>query len=204
MLDSAGFLRYRCPMTFPVYADVVRPVSRASGRLSNVLLTVGFSLLIGLSAQIAIPLPFTPVPLTFQTLAVLACGALLGRTRGVSAVLLYVAEGSAGLPVFSGGRAGVVHLLGPTGGYLIGFLAAAYLAGLLAEKGWDRKISTAFAALMIADAAIYLPGLLWLGGYTGFSRVLILGVLPFVAADVVKAAAAASLLPVGWRHLRRT
>jgi biotin transport system substrate-specific component len=190
-------------MTYPVYADVVRPVPRASGRLYDALVTVGFSLLIGLSAQVAIPLPFTPVPLTFQTLAVLLCGALLGRTRGISAVLLYLAEGSAGLPVFSGGRAGVAHLLGPTGGYLAGFLAAAFLAGLLAEKGWDRKFLTALAALLIADAAVFVPGVLWLGAYTGSSRVLFLGALPFFAVDAVKAVAAAALLPAGWKLLRR-
>jgi biotin transport system substrate-specific component len=190
-------------MTFPVYADVVRPASRAEGRLFDVLTTAGFSLLIGLAAQVAVPLPFTPVPLTVQTLAVLATGALLGRTRGLLAVALYVAEGCAGLPVFSGGRAGIAHLLGPTGGYLAGFLAAAWLAGMFAENGWDRRWITAFAALVIADAAVFVPGVLWLGAFTGYSRVLILGALPFAAADLVKAALCAALLPAGWRLLQR-
>ncbi len=190
-------------MTFPVYADVIRPASRSEGRLFDVLATVGFSLLIGLAAQVAIPLPFTPVPLTIQTLAVLAAGALLGRMRGFSAVALYIAEGCAGLPVFSGGTAGVAHLLGPTGGYLAGFLAAAWLAGMLAEKGWDRRWLTAFTALVIADAAVFVPGLLWLGAYTGYSRVLVLGALPFAAAELLKAAACAAILPAGWRALSR-
>jgi biotin transport system substrate-specific component len=190
-------------MTFPVYADVVRPASRVEGRLFDVLTTAGFSLLIGLAAQVAVPLPFTPVPLTVQTLAVLATGALLGRTRGLLAVALYVAEGCAGLPVFSGGRAGIAHLLGPTGGYLAGFLAAAWLAGMFAESGWDRRWITAFAALVIADAAVFVPGVLWLGAFTGYSRVLILGALPFAAADLVKAALCAALLPAGWRLLQR-
>jgi biotin transport system substrate-specific component len=167
----------------------------------DALLAAGFSLIIGLCAQVAIPLPFTPVPLTLQTLAVIAAGALLGSRRGLSAVVLYLAEGAAGLPVFSGGRAGIPHMLGPTGGYLAGFLAAAFIAGLLAERGWDRKGITAFAALAIAEAAVYVPGVLWLGVYTGFSQAVFLGALPFAAADMVKAVLCAAVLPAGWRLL---
>jgi biotin transport system substrate-specific component len=164
-------------------------------------LVAGFSLLVGLSAQVAIPLPFTPVPVTLQTLMVLATGALLGSRRGAGAILLYIAEGAAGLPVFAMGRSGPAHLAGPLGGYLVGFVAAAFLAGLICERGWDRNGLLAFAGLLVADLAIYLPGLLWLGAFTGFSRVLVLGALPFLAADVLKAAACAALLPVGWRFL---
>jgi biotin transport system substrate-specific component len=164
-------------------------------------LVAGFSLLVGLSAQVAIPLPFTPVPVTLQTMMVLATGALLGSRRGAAAILLYIAEGAAGLPVFAMGRSGPAHLTGPLGGYLLGFVAAAFLAGLICERGWDRNGLLAFAGLLVADLAVYVPGLLWLGAFTGFSRVLIQGALPFIAADVLKAAACATLLPVGWRFL---
>jgi biotin transport system substrate-specific component len=190
-------------MTHPVYADTIRPTTKVSRRVYDAALIVGFSLLMALSAQIAIPLPFTPVPVTFQTMVVLATGALLGSRRGPASVLLYIAEGCAGLPVFSLGRAGFAHLIGPTGGYLVGFLAAAFLAGFFAERGWDRKGLIAFGGLLIADAAVYVPGVLWLGAFTGFSRVLILGVLPFIAADVVKTAVCAAALPLGWKALAR-
>jgi biotin transport system substrate-specific component len=190
-------------MTLPVYADIIRPVSRPMSRLMDVVLVCGFSVLIAFSAQLAIILPFTPVPITLQTMLILATGALLGSRRGPAAVLLYLAEGAVGLPVFSAGRAGIAYIAGPVGGYLVGFVAAAFIAGLLSERGWDRKGLTAFAGLLIADAAIYVPGVLWLGAYTGFSGVLVLGALPFIAVDVVKAAACAALLPLGWRALAR-
>ncbi len=192
-------------MTLPVYADVIRPASasRASSRLIDAALIAGFSVLIAISAQLAILLPFTPVPVTLQTMMVLATGALLGSRRGPAAVLLYLAEGAVGLPVFSAGRSGLAFMAGPTGGYLVGFLAAAFIAGLLSERGWDRKGLTAFLGLMIADAAIYVSGVLWLGIYAGFSGLLVMGVLPFVAVDMVKAAACAALLPLGWKALER-
>ncbi len=190
-------------MAYPVYAEIVHPASKAAARLVDAALVAGFSLLIALSAQVAIPLPFTPVPLTLQTMVVLATGALLGSKRGAAAVLAYLAEGAAGLPVFSMGRAGIAHMLGPTGGYLIGFILAAFLCGLLSEKGWDRKGWTAFAGLLISDIVLFVPGVIWLGAYTGFSSAIVLGALPFVAADVVKCALSAAALPLGWKMLAR-
>jgi biotin transport system substrate-specific component len=191
-------------MTHAVYADIVEPAARIPRAVYNSALVAGFSLLVALSAQVAIPLPFTPVPVTLQTLMVLATGALLGSRRGAAAILLYIVEGAAGLPVFAMGRSGPAHLAGPLGGYLVGFVAAAFLAGLVGERGWDRSGLLAFAGLMVADLAIYVPGLLWLGAFTGFPRVLVQGALPFLVADVLKAAACASLLPVGWRFLAGT
>ncbi len=191
-------------MTTPtraVYADVLRPAARIPRALYECALVAGFSLLVALSAQVAIPLPFTPVPVTLQTLMVLATGALLGSRRGAAAILLYLAEGAAGLPVFAMGRSGPAHLAGPLGGYLVGFVAAAFLAGVFSERGWDRTGLLAFAGLAIADLAIYVPGLLWLGAFTGFSGVLVQGALPFLTADLLKAATCAALLPVGWRFL---
>jgi biotin transport system substrate-specific component len=190
-------------MTLPVYADVLRPAARGVARVYDAALIAGFSVLVALSAQIAIPLPFTPVPVTLQTFMVLATGALLGSKRGAAAILLYLGEGLAGLPVFQSGHLGIAYFFGPTGGYLIGFVAAAFIAGLLAEKGWDRKWLTAIAALFIADIVLFITGVLWLGVYTGFSNALVLGTLPFAAVDAVKVIACASLLPLGWKALSR-
>ena len=126
------------------------------GLLRDALLVVGFSLLTALCARIVIPLPFTPVPITGQTFAVLLTGAALGARRGAAAIVLYVLEGLAGLPVFAGGASGLARLLGPTGGYLLGFIAAAYLTGTLAERGWDRTVRWAAAAMAAGNVVVYL------------------------------------------------
>ena len=181
-------------MVFPVFADLIRPVSRAHARARDAALVGGFSLVIALSAQVAFPLPFTPVPVTLQTLAVLLAGALLGSRRGSIAVLLYLCEGLAGLPVFAGGGAGVAHLLGPTGGFLLGFLAAAYVVGRAAERGWTCGGLPSLAVLLLGNACIYLPGLAWLGAFVGLQHVIALGLLPFLAGDALKIAAGAGLL----------
>lgn len=185
--------------TWPYPGTVlVPPLSRRS----TLELLVGASLFIALLAQIRVPLPFTPVPITGQTLAVLLVGAALGSRRGAAAVLLYLAEGLAGLPVFAGGGAGLAHLLGPTGGYLVGFVAAAWVAGRLAEQGWDRRGRTAWLVFLLAEVALYLPGLAWLALYVGPQRVLALGLYPFVVGDLLKMALAGALLPTVWRWVR--
>ncbi len=189
-------------MTYATYADILRPSARKSAALYDAALVMGGSLLIALCAQIAIPLPFSPVPITGQTLAVLLIGATLGRRRGVLCVLAYLAEGIAGLPVFAAGRTGLAHLLGPTGGYQAGFVAAAFLTGWLAERGWDRRTSTTLLAMLIGNAAIYAFGLPWLARFTGAEHALAWGLYPFVPGDVVKLALAAALLPSGWKLLK--
>jgi len=178
----------------PVYADLVRPARPWLARLFDAALVAGFSLVIALGAQAAIPLPFTPVPVTLQTLAVLLAGCLLGSTRGTLAVLAYIVEGLAGLPVFAGGTAGLTHLLGPTGGYLVGFLAAAFLTGLLAERGLARRWLGALVVLVAGNVVLYIPGVVWLGAYTGMGKAVSLGFLPFVVGDALKTAA-------GWGFL---
>ncbi len=188
-------------MNHRAYADVFRPSARGLSLLYDTLLVAGFSLLLGISAQLALPLPFSPVPVTAQTLAVLLGGALLGRVRGTAGVLLYLLEGSAGMPVFSAGRAGIGHLLGPSGGYLLGFAAAAFLVGTLAERGWDRKPLPALLAVLAGDAAIFLLGVPWLSLYTGFGKALALGLYPFLPGDLFKIAIAVTALPLGWKAL---
>ncbi|HHS97272.1 MAG TPA: biotin transporter BioY [Chloroflexi bacterium] len=181
------------------YADVLRPATRRHALLYDLFLILGSSLLIGLGAQVAIPLPFSPVPVTGQTLAVLLTGAMLGSRRGSLAVLFYLAEGLAGLPVFAGGTAGIGHLLGPTGGYLLGFVAAAFVTGWLAERGWDRKWWTTLLAMLIGNGVLYAFGLSWLSTFVGGRAAFGLGMLPFIPGDLIKAVVAATLLPSGWR-----
>jgi biotin transport system substrate-specific component len=172
--------------------------------LKSAALVVAFSLVTALAAQVVIPLPFTPVPLTGQTFAVLLTGALLGSRLGALAMLAYLAEGAAGLPFFRAGAGGVGHLLGPTAGYLLAFPAAAYVAGLLAERGWDRRFLTAAAAMALGSVVVLAGGWAWLAFALGSAaRAFELGVAPFLVGDVVKIALAAALLPAGWALLGR-
>ncbi len=167
-------------------------------------LVLGFSLLTALSAQVVVPLPWTPVPLTGQTFAVLLTGALLGPRLGALAMLAYLAEGAAGLPFFRGGAGGVTHLSGATAGYLLAFPAAAYVTGALAERGWDRRFLTAAAAMALGSFVILACGWAWLALMLGTpAEAFRLGVAPFLPGDVLKIALAAAALPAGWALLRR-
>ena len=147
-------------------------------------------------------LPFSPVPITGQTLAVLLAGALLGSRRGAMSMLAYLAQGIVGLPVFAQGASGITYLAGPTGGYLIGFVAAAYITGWLAERGWDRHVGTTALAMLAGNLAIYAVGLSWLSLYVG-RQAIALGLLPYAAGDVLKLALAALSLPAGWKLIRK-
>jgi biotin transport system substrate-specific component len=168
-------------------------------------LVVGFSLLTALAAQVVVPLPWTPVPLTGQTFAVLLTGALLGSRMGALAMLAYLAEGAVGLPFFRGGAGGAAHLAGPTAGYLFAFPVAAYATGYLAERGWDRRFLTAAAAMALGSVLILACGWGWLTlFYRTAAEAFAAGVLPFLVGDVVKIALAAAALPAGWAILRRT
>lgn len=165
------------------------------------LLIVGASFFIALGAQFKFYLPLSPVPVTAQTLAVLLTGALLGPVRGAGAVLLYLLEGLMGLPVFAGGQGGIASLIGPTGGYLLGFVAAAYVTGRLIERGWDRNLGTTFAALALGNAVIYVFGLLGLMIFVGSESVLTLGLWPFIPGDLFKLACATLALSAGHRAI---
>ena len=181
-------------MASPVSADLVRPASARLARVFDVALVAGFSLLIALSAQVAIPLPFTPVPVTLQTFAVILTGCLLGSGRGALAVIAYIAEGSFGLPFFSGGTAGIAHLLGPTGGYLVGCVASAFVAGLLSERRVAMRPAGLLLSLVAADLVVFLFGVTWLAAFTGLEKAVALGFVPFVIGDALKIAAAWSIL----------
>ncbi len=186
--------------------QVVWPRSEAIGAARwgrAAALVLGFSLLTALTAQIRIPVPWTPVPLTGQTVGVLLTGALLGPRLGMMALLAYLLEGIAGLPVFAGGRAGIGQIVGPTGGYLIAFPLAAGLVGWLAERwGWDRNPRRLLAALLLGSVVIYALGALWLAHFVGGFRLTIAqGILPFLPGDALKALVVAALLPAGWKWI---
>jgi biotin transporter BioY len=167
----------------------------------DVTLILGGSLLVTLAAHVEIPLE--PVPITGQTFAVLLVGALVGSARGALSLAAYLVEGMAGLPVFAGGVGGVSHIVGPSGGYLVGFVVAALVVGWLCERGWDRRLVTAALAMLAGNTVIYLFGLAWLGRFVSPDQVLALGLIPFIPGDVVKLALAALALPGGWALVNR-
>ena len=173
--------------------DIVRQVG----------LVVGFSLLTALAAQVAIPIG--PIPITGQTFAVLLTGALLGSRLGALAIIAYLVEGASGLPFFAGGTGGLAHLVGPAGGYLIAFPAAAYVTGAFAEHDWDRQFFSAVLAMLIGSLVIIFCGWGWfsLSTRTNALTAFRFTVLPFIPGDIIKIVLAAAVLPSGWILLKR-
>jgi len=168
----------------------------------QLVLIVGGAAFVGLSAQIAIPLPFTPVPLTLQTFAVLLTGAALGSMRGVLAMGLYAVAGVVGLPWFAQGSSG---FSAPSFGYIIGFIAAAFIVGRIAEGGATRTPLRTAGLMVVGNLVIYAIGVTWLKFALGvdFATAITLGATPFLIGDAIKIAAAAGLLPLAWRGLRK-
>ena len=189
-------------------ADVFRPGRRELAWMYDIALIMCGSFVIAVSAQLSVPV--WPVPLTGQTFAVLLIGMLLGPWRGAICVLTYLAEGAAGLPVFASGNGGLAYMFGTTGGYLIGFVLAAFVAGSMARLGWDRNFPTTIFAMLLGNLCIYALGLAWLVLLLWAGRVdssltgiLVKGLFVFIPGDIVKAVLAAVLLPSGWKLLRR-
>lgn len=181
-------------------ADAVQP--RISDTLWDIGLVLAFGTLMGVLARISIPLPFTPVPLTGQTFGMLLTGALLGSRRGAAAMLVYLIEGVAGLPVFALGHSGWATLAGPTGGYLLAAPLTAFVVGFFAEHGWDRTFWRAVVAMVVGEVIIYALGVSWLAHFVGPSQAIPLGLLPFLPGDVMKLLLAAALVPSGWLLLQ--
>ncbi|NND83771.1 MAG: biotin transporter BioY [Acidimicrobiia bacterium] len=180
-------------------------VPRTRARVAMAIAVFGFALLTGVSALWEIPLPFTPVPITGQTFAVLLAGATLGLRAGAASQLLYIAMGIVGVPFFAGGSSGWEVVTGPTVGYLIGFVAASAVVGRLAEARQDRRVVTAIPALLAGSAVIYLCGMAGLMAVAGMtaSDAFTLGVVPFVVGDAIKVGAAGLALPAAWKLLGR-
>lgn len=180
--------------TIPLY-EALFPGARARSLAWQMIAGVA---VLALLAQVRIPIG--PVPFTGQTLGVLLIGAAYGYRRGALTMLLYLAVGGAGLPVFQGMQAGWGHLAGPTAGYLLGFPVAAATVGYLAQHGWARTPWKTALAMVVGNAVIYFPGLLWLGTFMpGMPQTLAAGLLPFLAGDLLKLLLAMALLPAAWR-----
>ena len=181
------------------------PAESANKAVRLVILALAGTALLTISAKIQVP--FFPVPMTMQTLVVLTIGMAFGWRLGAATVLLYLAEGAMGLPVFAGTPEkgiGLAYMLGGTGGYLIGFVLAAAVVGRLAELGWDRNILTTALAMLIGNVLIYIPGLLWLGSLFGWDKpILEWGLTPFLLGDLTKLILAAALLPLAWKLVQK-
>jgi biotin transport system substrate-specific component len=174
-----------------------------AGWLRDLILVTAGALFVAVLAQVKIPLPFTPVPLTGQTFAVLLVAATLGSKRGAASMAFYIALGVFGLPVFAGGAAGMAYLSGATLGYLIGFIAAAYVIGLLAERGLERSLRTSILPFLAGTIIIYACGVAWLTVLLGsFVKAVAAGLVPFVVGDIIKLAAAALALPAAWKLVK--
>ncbi len=182
--------------------DALWPASERRPMRVGVLaiLAVVGTLALTLSAKTHVP--FWPVPMTMQTFVVLVIGLAYGWRLGAATVALYLAEGALGLPVFSGTPErgiGIAYMMGPTGGFLVGFVAAAGLTGWLAERGFDRSIGTTALAMLAGNVVVYAFGLGWLAGLIGFEKAVQFGLYPFLLGDAAKLVLAACLMPLAWK-----
>ena len=184
------------------YLFLVEVDSKIQKALRYALLALAGSVLITICTQISLPL--FPVPMTLQTFAVFLIGLTYGWRLGGITVSLYLLEGAIGLPVFSGGKGGMIVFMGPTAGYLVGFLLAATACGWFAERGFDRSYFRLFLSLIVGNILIYTPGLFWLGTLIGWDKpVLEYGLYPFIVGDLLKIAMAVLLLPTVWKIVNR-
>jgi biotin transport system substrate-specific component len=185
---------------YATLADTVwSPVGSSPAVRAIVLALIGTALLT-LSAKIQVP--FWPVPMTMQTFVVLVLGMAYGWRLAGATVLLYLAQGAIGLPVFAAGG-GIAYFAGPTAGYLAGFLLAAVVVGWLAEHGWDRSVPRTLGAMLIGTAIIFACGIAWLGTLIGLRQAIGAGLVPFLLGEAVKIALATAILPFAWRLLQR-
>jgi biotin transport system substrate-specific component len=177
-----------------------RPGETVGALRAFVLVALGTALM-ALSAKVNLPLPY--VPMTLQSLVVLMIGAAYGWRLGSATMIAYLAEGVMGLPVFAGPVGGLAPLVGPTAGYLFGFVLAAFVTGWLAERGWDRSVGLLFVAMAVGHIVIFIAGFGWLALGLGAAKAWQVGVAPFIAASLVKNALGATLMPAARRVLDR-
>jgi biotin transport system substrate-specific component len=164
--------------------------------LRAIVLMVAGTVLLTLSAKVQVPLPY--VPMTLQTLVVLIIGASYGWRLGGATIGLYLMQGAMGMPVFAGPTAGVGYFMGPTGGFLFGFLAAAVAMGFMAERGWDRSLLRVIVMMSVGHALIFAVGLAQLSLVMPFAKAWTVGAAPFIAATLVKTALAVALMQAAW------
>jgi biotin transport system substrate-specific component len=189
------------------FAIAASPARVRGALVYRAVLALAGSWLVAGLAQVQVRLPFTPVPVTGQTLGVLLVGASLGSALGAVSMGLYLVQGALGLPFFAGGAEGweLLRLSSATGGYLVGFVAAAAVVGAVAERGWDRELRGAISAMFLGELVLYLVAIPWLMHAlgVGLERALVLGLAPFVVGDALKLLLAAGLLPGAWRLVGR-
>ena len=188
-------------MSATAVSGVVVDSWAAKSLVRNAVLVLGLTALTVASAYASIPLPFTPVPLTLQTFAVLAGAAALGAERAVLAQVLYITLAVAGLPVLAGGAGGREEVIGATGGYLLGFVIASYVVGRISAAGASTKTTTTALSYVAGSLLIYALGAPWLAYVVGFSmsEAIAAGVIPFLIGDAIKAVAAGAVLPLAWK-----
>ncbi len=172
---------------------------RSRGIGGSVALVAAGSLALAISAKIQVP--FWPIPMTMQSLVVLMIGIAYGGPLAAATVLAYLAEGLAGLPVFAGAAAGPAYLIGPSAGYLFGFLIAASGIGWLARRGWDRSIARASVAMVLGHVLLFVPGVAWLAVLFGWPQAIAVGVTPFIAATIVKTGLGVALVAAFWSYV---
>jgi biotin transport system substrate-specific component len=174
--------------------------------IGKALMITGGALFLGLLAQVVIPVPGSPVPVTGQTLGVLLLATAYGANLGAATFALYLLIGFAGAPVFAQSGHGLERLIGPTGGYLVGMLLASWVLGLLAGRKWDQKLFSALSTMFIGNFIIFAFGLIWLQQYTGkdWSWTFSAGLTPFIFGELLKIAIAGALLPTVWKVVGRT
>ena len=191
-------------MTHPVSrtAPLAVAVLGDDSALRRLLLVLFGSLLVAASAQVSVPM--WPVPMTLQTLAISVIGLTMGARLAAATLVVYLGQGAMGLPVFAGGAAGLPYMFGPTGGFLIGFVAMAWLTGFLAERGFGRGLGRLFVAALVPALLLFVPGVLWLWTVTplDLEGAILAGAVPFQLGGLVKSAVAALIVAGGWAALR--
>jgi len=172
---------------------------------SQISLILTGTVFLAVMAQIAFPIPGSPVPFTGQTLGVLLLGTAYGAGLGASTVAFYLLMGMAGAPIFSSGTSGIERIVGPTGGYLVGMLISSLVLGALAGRKWDQKIKTVIPTMIIGNLIIFAIGLLWLNQYTGQSWLWTFekGFTPFIFGEIIKIAIASTALPAVWKYVAK-
>ena len=191
-------------MSFPAISLRATVMPRATA-LSNAALIVSGTIFLSVLAQIAIPVPGSPVPVTGQTLGVLLVGTTYGASLGLATFATYLVAGIAGAPVFAGASYGVEKITGATGGYLLGMLVSTYVLGLLAHKRFDQKFLTALPSMLIGTALTFSFGLIWLHQFTGkdWAWTFQAGLAPFIIGEALKIIIAGTSLPILWRFINR-